>query len=173
MFDPQNPLPQVLRAQRDPKLAGQSLDTDFDLIQGCLPAEHKVEPNEEELEHEDIIRETIAHMLRLCWARASQLMADLTAEKELLARAPPEEDEAAEKAKWDERVKLAKKEREKEKARMKGKAKRGGGDEDEEEMTWRLDSKTRYVGGKDADGNLLDKQGRVRFYLSPRVPVCV
>lgn len=79
-------------------------------------------------------------MIRLCWARAHQSLAVLHAEKELLSKAPPEENEDEERAAYDARDK------------QKGKGKADG--------TWKLDGSR--AGGPDGKGALLDPEGRVR-----------
>lgn len=98
--------------------------------------------DDEDPEVEEFHREVIEMVIRLCWARAYQLLADLRAEKELLDKAPPEEDEAEEKARLDER----------DKGKGKGKARAVV------DSTWKLESR---IGGRDENGGLLDKQGRV------------
>lgn len=79
-------------------------------------------------------------MIRLCWARAHQSLAVLHTEKELLSKAPPEENEDEERAAYDARDK------------QKGKGKADG--------TWKLDGSR--AGGPDGKGALLDPEGRVR-----------
>jgi hypothetical protein len=133
---------QALRERKDPSLTGQTFHNDLELIASLLPTKRRYERFtrvDDDEEDEEIHRELTEMLIRLCWARAHQSLADLHAEKDMLAKAPPEENEDAERAAYDARDK------------QKGKGKADG--------TWKLDGSR--AGGPDGKGALMDAKGKV------------
>jgi len=145
---------QALRERKDPSLTGQTFHNDLEIIASLLPTKRRYERFtrvDDDEEDEEIHRELTEMMIRLCWARAHQSLADLHAEKDMLAKAPPEENEDAERAAYDARDK------------QKGKGKADG--------TWKLDGSR--AGGPDGKGALIDAKGKVRCMKLICVGPCI
>jgi hypothetical protein len=123
------------------------MESDFDLISSLFPKKPETEDDEEDSESEDVLRETILLLLRLCYAQAQSQLLSLAQELELLQNAPrmpppppsrPEED-------------------------------RRGKERAAENDMWKLDAPR---SGPDGKGPLLDPDGKVLFFLVSFLALC-
>ncbi|KAJ7940270.1 TAP42-like protein, partial [Mycena leptocephala] len=79
---------ETIRKRRGQLPAEGEMESDFDLISSLFPKKPETEDDEEDSESEDVLRETILLLLRLCYAQAQSQLLSLAQELELLQNAP-------------------------------------------------------------------------------------
>lgn len=131
---------QTIRKRRGQLPVEGESESDFDLIASLLPKKaDDDEEDEEDSEAEDILRETILLLLRLCYAQAQSLLLSLSQELELLENIPRMPPSPLSRPEDDRR----------------------GKERATESDMWKLDAPR----GADGKGPLLDPEGKVGTIL--------